>query len=526
MNASTTLTYDNLRDRWRFLADSFWGAERYASPSSTVIGTARLVGWRQVTDDEGRFTGQLASTVAGTRRSYLVPHEAEDLEAFDRRRALAAYPNYIAPIVDSYVDAVTGPVSRDLGALGPALVSLDGQGGGWSDTIEDVARWATVYGWCALLLDLPKTNPARTLAEERALRVSVRGTVIHPPAVAWVTVDSDGQVEEMAFADQPYAIAAGEGGTQSVALYHYTRDRWARYTVTTPTGSAGWVDVRRRLGSEKPDEQGEVVGGQVPIAFAYCRRDTSSRAPQGISLVGDAADICRQIYNGLSCIQEIHGASSPFVAMPTPETTAGALDPETRMRVGPRHAVGYPSSAGAPTWVQLDGSTTSEIRTHLLYLSSIALRTTGLEVTAGDSPADASGTALQIRSRDFDARCVRFAKGLQAFEMRALEIVARMLGRTTDDVQVTYPKRFSLPDAASDLARAMLALQGVSDLGPTARAALVRQVLDAAMSVDDDELAAMVAEMTSPLATAADAVRRAEGGQTTGLPSPEEVMGG
>ena len=154
------------------------------------------------------------------------------------------------------------------------------------------------------------------------------------------------------------------------------------------------------------------------------------------------------------------------------------------------------------------------------------IRGANLAVTAGDSPADASGTALQIRSRDFDARCVRFAKGLQAFEMRALEIVARMLGRNTDDVQVTYPKRFSLPDAASDLARAMLALQGVSDLGPTARAALVRQVLDAAMSVDDDELAAMVAEMTSPLATAADAVRRAEAGQTTGRPSPEEVMGG
>ena len=521
----TLATYDDIRDRWRYLADSYWGGERYACPSSTVIGTARIHQWVQSVDDAGRYTGQLNARTVASRSSYLLPHEGETVEAFDVRRSAAAYINLIAPIADAYVDAVTGPVTRDLAALGTALVSMDGQGSGWAEIVEDVARWATVYGWCALLLDLPETNPARTLAEERALGVSVRATVIHPPAIAWVEVDRDGKVNEIAFTDQPYAIR--DSGVQQVDLYVYTPDRWARHTVTVPSGTSGWQDTRRTLLNAVPTAQGEVRGGEVPVAFAYFRRDTSSPAPQGISLVSDAADLARAIYNGLSQINEIHSAAAPFMAVPTPESSAGALDPQTRMQIGPRYAMGYPSSAGAPQWVQMGGETTREIREHCVFLGAMALRTTGLEVSAGDSPADASGTALRIRSRDFDARCVRFAKGMHAFELRALRIVAGLLGRSDDGVAVTYPKRFSLPDSAADLSRALLAIQGVGEmLGPQARAALVRQVLDSAVSVDDEALAAMVAEMASPVAIADDAVRRAEAGELGTLPSPEEVMGG
>jgi hypothetical protein len=107
-------------------------------------------------------------------------------------------------------------------------------------------------------------------------------------------------------------------------------------------------------------------------------------------------------------------------------------------------------------------------------------------------PADASGTALRIRSRDFDARCVRFAKGLRAFEERALSIAARILNRDPS-VVLTYPKRFVQPDPGQDLARALLLVQGLGQsMGAEAFSEAMRQALDAALSLTPERLAEIV----------------------------------
>ena len=480
-------SYDTTtRDRWRYYHDAYQGGQHWHAPSSTILGAAALTAWRPV-EREGLRTGEWREDVVARLSSYLVPHPGETQTAFAARIRVAAYINVIAPICDAYTDAVTGPITRDLGSLGDALLSLDGQGQEWPELVEDVARWATVYGWCVVLLDRPATNAAANREQELALRVGLRATTVHPPAIAWLSVDRDGGVHEIAFVDAPYQLR--DASRQVVSLWHYTRETWARYQVEI-TNDPRWDEVRADL--PRPLESGpSPTPGEVPIAIAYFRRDTASAVPSGISLVADASDLARAAFNTLSSAQEIHAAAVPFLAIPEP-AAGGALDPATRVQVGPTRALGYSSQTGAPGWIAPPSESTKELREHAAFLMAAALRTTGLEVSAGDSPADASGTALRIRSRDFDARCVRFAKGLRAFEERALGVAARILSRDPS-VVLTYPKRFVQPDPGQDLARALLLVQGLGDsMGAEAFTEALRQALDAALSLTPERLAEIV----------------------------------
>jgi len=523
MMPTIVTAYDTTtRDRWRYYHDAYQGGQHWHVPSATVLGTASLTAWRPVVN-EGLRTGEWREDVVARLSSYLVPHPGESKTAFEARMRVAAYINVIAPICDAYTDAVTGPITRDLGSLGDALLSLDGQGQEWPELVEDVARWATVYGWCVVLLDRPAANPAANREQELALRVGLRATIVHPPAIAWLSVDRDGAVHEIAFVDAPYQLR--DASRQVVSLWHYTRETWARYEVEI-AADPQWDQVRANL--SRPLESGpSPTPGEVPIAIAYFRRDTASAVPSGISLVADAADLARAAFNTLSSAQEIHAAAVPFLAIPEP-AAGGALDPATRVQVGPTRALGYSSQTGAPGWIAPPSESTKELREHAAFLMAAALRTTGLEVAAGDSPADASGTALRIRSRDFDARCVRFAKGLRAFEERALGLAARILGRDPA-VMLTYPKRFVLPDPGQDLARALLLVQGFgASLSTEALAETMRQALDAALSLTPERLAEIVeaARVMPPQPDPAPASRDVEDTEDSPDDEPEDMSNG
>ena len=61
----STGTYDANRDHYRYLADSYWGGERYRIPSSTTIGTARLTTLVQRRDENGRMLDEWDARTIG-----------------------------------------------------------------------------------------------------------------------------------------------------------------------------------------------------------------------------------------------------------------------------------------------------------------------------------------------------------------------------------------------------------------------------------------------------------------------------
>ena len=46
--------------------------------------------------------------------------------------------------------------TNDLAGLAPYVESLDGQGRQWGELVEEVARWAAVYGWCGAIIEPPQ----------------------------------------------------------------------------------------------------------------------------------------------------------------------------------------------------------------------------------------------------------------------------------------------------------------------------------------------------------------------------------
>lgn len=505
--------YDALRGRWAFLWDSYWGGDRYRNPSSTTIGSTRLTRWVPKRDANGRETiDEFEERDVATYRTYLVPHPGEPQREFELRVALAAYVNFPRIIVDAYVEAVVGPAVHDLGELGPYLANLNGRGRTWDDHVEDVARWSQVYGWTATLLEPPEKNPATNAAEEERLGIGLRAIHVHPTAVAWISVARDGSIDEFAFVDAPYVPRDSADTEYCARVYVYTRVTWLAFDVPMRVGEAlqvARVKITGGNGQEalKPVAWGNsAVAGRVPVVFAYFTEDTTSPVPMGQSAIDDAVDHARQVYNTLSWIEEIHRKTAfPFLAIPE-AAAGGELAPKTQMQVGPSSALGYNANTGAPAWVQPSAESTAELRTHALFLIMLAVRLAGLEVSldAGAGGTE-SGVAIELRNRKFNATCRRLAKNLAGYEAAVFDLARMILGRPTATATATYPKRFVLPSPDADLKRIIdfVAAFG-GNLSTEARQAAIRQAMEAALRLSDEELATLSASIAA-LAARADA---------------------
>lgn len=512
----SSATYATMRPQWAFLWDSYWGGERYRYPTPTALSAATVRVYAVDSDGSVRTT-----TAAHT--SYLVPHPAEGDENFNARVALATYLNVVQPVVDAYAEAVTAGVSRTLGGLEPYLSDIDRRGSTWGEHVEDVARWAAVYGIVAVVADAPPAGVLRTKLDEQQQNARPYVFVVHPTSWAWIDVDDQGAVTCFAWVEDTCAEA---GSTQKVRVRELSREGWRVREGVVSTAAGATIDAQRdKLQESEPAVPlAPALKGELPVEFVAYKRDSSTPYPVGISLVSDAAAVARAIYNYLSWAQEIHRhAGFPFLALPM-SSTGGQMDPQTRVAVGPTRALPYDATTGAPSYVQPSSESTRELRDHCVFLFQAALRTAGLEMAADQSAQVQSGEALRIRSRDFESRAKRYARNLQRYEERMLRHLAALAG-VGDPQRVTYAERFTLPDPTSDLANALKLLTDTPvELGVTAKTAAVRVAVRAALAMSDAELAKVMAEVSAIYAddAAAFAAKRA-GAMGSGETQPADA---
>jgi hypothetical protein len=483
-------TFDDQRGWHAFLSDAYRGGWSWDNPSSPTLGSAKLYGYEVQRDASGREV--VTEVTRGTERTYLVPWTGESLANFRRRKHLAFYANLAEPIVDAYADATTSGATRELGTIEGYVADLDGEGQGWADHVAVVARQMAVHGAVAVIVEPPRSNSATTRAEEMAARVSVRARVIPPTAWAWMLTGEDG-LEEFAYADN--ATVDTSTTTQRVTIWRYTRAEWMRYE-TTLSGQETIASRAADVMSRQPASRGNLppsLAGRVPVVFAIHRRDALSRVPAGRPLAASPAAIGRQVYQLLSQVEDTQRRAPAFLAIPT--AARGGLEPETQAKLGPDSALPIPDGAGPPQWVTFPSESLADIRAHVGFLIGLAYRTAGLEVQADTTAQVQSGEALRVRSRDFEARAQKFAADCLAYEQRALALVSRMLG-VGDTPSVTYPKRFVNGEPSELLAAAVLLFQTLGDrLGGEGTREIVRQAVSAALALDDETLARVMAEV-------------------------------
>lgn len=489
---TTIETYDATREHWRYLRDAHLGGRYWASPSATTLGSASLAWDSGAIDESGRPICQ-----RGSRTSYLVAHRGESDAEYDARAALSAYINVVAPVVKAYAEGVTARVQRAAEPLAPFLDDVDRRGSTWGEIAESAAQWACVYGVVATVVDSPAVDVSGMSEAERVAKgIAPYVVTVHPPAWAWIACE-DGRVVEFAYVSSPFRSDLSTRSTSQVELRVWRADRvvdgahvpggWEVRAGEVPTADS----LRSSAAGLRVVAEGPLpasLAGEIPVTFAYYDRDQASACPMGVSLVADTADAARIIYNALSWAMEINRlAAFPFLAIPL-KSTAGQLDQSTAAKTGPSKALGFDSGAGAPSWVEPSGTSQRELREHCVFVFQWAMRSAGLELAADSSAQVQSGEALRIRSRDFESRALRFARNMQRWEIATLRLFARMAGVDADAVAVTYPKRITMADPGEDLSRALALLTAPIETGPEARAMLVRQALDASLSLSDEEL--------------------------------------
>lgn len=484
--------YDDRRQHWSYLRDAYMGGIFWSSPSATTLSQGRLR-W-----DTGAIDATGTPVHGSTQRvSYLVPHEGESDRRFDARARLATYVNIVSGVVKSYSDGVTNDVARDLGALTDFAEDIDRRGNSWGEIVDSVAQFSCIYGIFATVVDAPRVDVAGLSEAERASRgLAPYVLAIHPPAWAWVEVE-DERLVEFAYVRDAYVSNA----QTTITLQIWRADR--------PGVVGGWETRQGALGTSvqiSPESARALplvasgplppaLIGEIPVTFCYYDRDSSTPAPRGNSLISDTADAARLIYNTLSWATEINRlAAFPFLSVPL-RSTGGQLDASTAAKIGPGQGLGYDSGSGSPSWVEPSGVSQTQLREHCVFVYQWAMRTAGLELAADSSAQVQSGEALRIRSRDFESRAKKFARNVWRWEMATLRLYAAMAGVSSDEITVTYPKRITLPDQSEDLTRALALLAAPIEIGASAKIAAVRQAVDSALALSDEQLAAIVDEI-------------------------------
>jgi hypothetical protein len=490
--------YDRIRARHVFQRDAYLGGEHFRNPSRTTLATTSA--WTYGLSSDG-------TKVERARKyynSYLVAHAAESDESFEERLARACYLNLVAPIVDSYAESVTAHVSRKIPESYGAMTDVDLRGSAWGDHAEEVARWAALHGYLAVVYDAPAENPAQNRAEEIAQRIGPRVITVPPLSWAWVEVDDDGRVTTFAWVEQ--SIQDETGGAAASTFADVT------VRVVTLTGgddgataewqvragrvaaSSGLAAQRTGLAVVARGPLPAALEGELPVVFAYFKRLADSRFPMGQPVADDACDIARSIYGKLSEEDELHGkAGFPFLAIPKGQ--GSGLEPETRLALGAGRGLAYEAGAGAPTWVQPSSESSKELRESVVFRAAMAFRLAGIEVATDQSGQAESGVALRVRARGFEARAKRFANAMARYERQGLALWKKLAG-ATEDASVEYAKRFTLPDPTEDLAAALqLLTQMPVEIGVEAKVAATGKALEAVLALSDEKMQAVLDEI-------------------------------
>lgn len=403
-------TYEEYRDLWKFLLNSFLGGAHY----------------RQA--------------------GYLTRYAYETETDYQERLTATPLDNHCKGVIDTYnsflfrecPERKFGSLETDTSVM-PFCEDADLEGRSLDAFMKDVSTYASVFGHTWVMVSKPQTN-ALTRADELAQGVRPYVSQISPlNVIDWRWERAPNGVYVLT--RLKYYEDTDSCGCEKI-VKEWTMDEILTYTID--------------------DERKEVINilvepnqlGKIPAVIVYAQRGPQRGV--GISDINDIADLQKAIYNELSEIEQgIRLSSHPsLVKTPDTEAVAGAgaiiqipdgLDPGLK-----------------PYLLENSGSNLTSIFAATKSKVDAIDRIAHTGSVRAISERTLSGVAMSTEFRQLEAKLSEKADNLAWAEENLWSLWSLYQGKVWDG-EIEYPKSFSIQDETAEYEKLIKAKSVITD---------------------------------------------------------------
>lgn len=433
----------------------FWGA------GSELYGRASAGAYESAAADESQID------------TYLDRYPREETPKFQRRAAIANYPNPVEPVIDiklSYLHRK--PMTRagvDQESVESFLKNADGHGTPWDSMLRDTIHVrAEVLGGCPVLFDAPAAPEGETV--ETKLRAQELG--IAPRAIPLFGAQiydwhfKDGALEWVkigTFFEERVDALSDAVVVHSIAIWY--RDRVETYELVTEKGK-GQEQIRGGGPIVRPNPW-----GVVPLLV--CVHKPAQLPLRGLSAIGAIAKLAKRLLNYLSELDE-HLRSTTFALLQVPTNEP---DKVGSVLGGSGNALPVKTDSNTEyKFISPDTSVPVVYEARIKATKDDIRQIARTEYGANDTKQVKSGTSRAFEFENMNRAIADTAGHFARFDQLALRLVALMEGASAAELEkilVTAPSKFDVEDLAQELEQALQAK--TLGLGPTATAEMLKR---------------------------------------------------
>ena len=383
--------------------------------------------------------------------NYLIKHSLESQENYVRRKKMAYFYNYCAPVVDIFNSLLyaTEP-DRKYGNLKDEaffksfLEDADFEGNSFKQFAREAQRFASIYGRVSILVDKSSAQ-VETQADQEELNIRPYLTIITPEKIVDWRYDRD-------IAGKPFLafikIKEGEG------LYRiWTPEAWALFSID------GDVDDNDQIMAI----EGAVHNlGEVPIVTLYNK--TTLTRMLGVSDIEDIAEINRNTYYLCSDAQEVvENTAFPMLAM---KIETGEDEEKT---IGPRNILPLDPDGtdGNPYWLEAPHTSLAAIETRINNNGREIYKNANLSgIKTSESVQPWSGIAIDIENQQRNANLSEKAANQEEAETETIRLVALWMAKVFDG-SINYVENWDITNADNEVKNNIESLTRVDSLSTT-----------------------------------------------------------
>ena len=393
---SSNSLYSRKRDRWKFLLDAYLGGEDYR------------------------------------QGAYLTRYQLESDAEYAQRLRNTPYDNQPRSLISLYVSFLFreepersfGMLENDI-TIKDILEDADLEGRSMDAFMKEASIWASVFGHCWIVVSKPNVG-AQTRAEELALGVRPYLSLLTPLVVTdWRWERQPNGSFELSYIKYIEEI----NDTMNVVK------EWTKEVITTTT-----VNLKDKKATDYYEEPNEL--GRLPFVCLYAERGPVRGL--GMSLIEDAADQARAIYNELSEVESSIRLDSHPSLVCTADTNVGTgagalihmpenLDPQLK-----------------PYVLEFSGATVDSIYKSIEERKKMIDTMASVGSIRVAETREMSGIAMETEMTLLNARLCSIADNIELAEEQIWQEVCKYIGAQWDG-EICYPDNFAMHNTSNEL---------------------------------------------------------------------------